>query len=93
MSHLTFLLILVLTILLIATSSYCAPDDPDSDDKCDFDRLLRSIQNSVEPVISPPKTISNCRFDANVLPKRFIFLASTTDYTFLSDMFVRSDTK
>ena len=46
MSHLTFLLILVLTILLIATSSYCAPDDPDSDDKCDFDRLLRCIQNS-----------------------------------------------
>lgn len=43
---LTSLLTLLLTILFIATCSYCAPDDLDSCDKCDFDRLLTCIQHS-----------------------------------------------
>ena len=95
MSLLAFLLTLLLTILFIATCSYCAPDDLDSDDKCDFDRPLRCIQHSrgVRDITSRPTMILKCCFDANLLPKRFVFLAFNTDYTFLSDMFVRSNTK
>lgn len=93
MSRLTFLLILVLTIMLIATGSYCAPDDPDSDDKCDFDRLLRCIQHSRGARDITFDDDFKLSFLCKCSAKRFIFLASTTDYTFLSDMFVRSDTK
>ena len=46
LKHLAFSLTLLLTILFIATCLYCAPDDSDSDDKCDFERLLRCIQHS-----------------------------------------------
>lgn len=47
----------------------------------------------IQHAISPPTTILNCRFDADVLLRCIIFLASTIGCMFLSDTFVNRSIK